>query len=464
MPRQVVVRGVVVAVLAAAAVLLAVVLLRGGGGYTVDARFINAGNLVNGNLVTVVGEEVGKVEDIRLSDDGQAIARLTISDEYAPLRQGTRAVVRKRSLSSVANDVIELQLGEGDAPALDDGDVIAAIDTESDVPLDELFNAFDKDTRVAVGDTFKLLRDLTQGKERQSRAAYRYLNPALASSSRLFQELDRNKPDLERFITATASLTTDLSARDDDLAGLVTNLGTTMRALATERGSLGSALDRLPTFLRRTNTTFVNLRASLDDLDPLVTAARPVVRDRLRPFFAELRPFAAGAEPTVRDLSRTIRRPGADNDLVEVLQRQPAIDQIANRTAERNGAQREGAFPAMQRAARGATPQLAFFRPYTVDAVGWFDDFSTSGAYDALGSYSRAGLALNQFSITPTLDALVPVPGGLRPLLEGALPGLKTGRNNRCPGSNERRAADGSNPYKPSPDFNCDATQVPIGP
>ncbi len=462
MSRQVVARGVVVLALVAAVALLAFVLLRGGSGYTVDARFINAGNLVNGNLVTVNGQEVGKIEKIRLSDDGLAVAKLKISDEYSPLRQGTRAIVRKRSLSSIAGDVIELQLGEGDAPELEQGGSIPAINTESDVALDEVFNTFDPVARVAVSNTFRLFRDFTKGKEGRARAAFQYLNPALASTSRLFGELDRNKPDLERFITATASLTTDLSARDDDLAGLVTNLGTTMRALATERESLGSSLDQLPTFLRRTNTTFVNLRASLDDLDPLVTAARPVVRDSLRPFFAELRPFAADAEPTVRDLSRTIRRPGADNDLVELLQRQPAVDAIANDKAQRNGREREGAFPAMQRAARGVSPQIAFLRPYSVDAVGWFDDFSSSGAYDALGSYSRAGLALNQFTVTPALDALVPVPGGLRPLLESS--SLQTGRNNRCPGSNERRAADGSNPYKPTPDFNCDATQVPIGP
>ena len=448
-------------VLVAAVVLLALVLLRGGGGYTIDARFVNAGNLVNGNLVTVAGEKVGTVEKIRLSDDGQAIAKLKIDDAYAPLREGTRAVVRKRSLSSVANDVIDLQLGQGDAREIDEGGEIPAINTESDVPLDEVFNTFDPIARVAVGNTFRFFRDTTLGKEDRARAAFQYLSPALASGSRLFGEINRNTPDLERFITATASLTTDLSARDDDLAGLVTNLGTTMRALAAERGSLGASLDQLPTFLRRTNTTFVNLRASLDDLDPLVAAARPVVRDSLRPLFAELRPFAADAAPTVRDLSKTIRQDGADNDLVELLNRQPAVDAIANTKAERNGRQREGAFPAMQRAAKGTTPQLEYFRPYSVDLAGWFDDFGASGAYDALGSYSRAGLQLNQFTVTPALDALVPVPGGLRPLLESAT--LRTGRNNRCPGSLERQAADGSNPYKPTPNFNCDSSQVPIG-
>ena len=93
--------------------------------------------------------------------------------------------------------------------------------------------------------------------------------------------------------------------------------------------------------------------------------------------------------------------------------------------------------------------------------MGWFDDFSTSGAYDALGNFSRAGLELNGFTLGPLLNA-VPVPPELRNALLSA--GVKIGRNNRCPGSMERTAPDGSNPYKPSPDFNCDASQVPIGP
>lgn len=138
MGRGVVARGVVMLVLVAAVAVIALVLLRGGGGYEVDARFVSAGNLVDGNLVTVSGEQVGKVEDIRLSDDGQAVARLTIDAEYAPLREGTRAVVRKRSLSSVVKDVIELQLGQGDAADIREGGTIPAINTESDVPLDEV--------------------------------------------------------------------------------------------------------------------------------------------------------------------------------------------------------------------------------------------------------------------------------------------------------------------------------------
>ena len=46
------------------------------------------------------------------------------------------------------------------------------------------------------------------------------------------------------------------------------------------------------------------------------------------------------------------------------------------------------------------TPQFAFQRPYTVDLTGWFDDFSHSGIYDALGSASRDRVA-SVFGSTP---------------------------------------------------------------
>lgn len=458
-------RGVVVLVLVAAALLIAFVLLRGGGSYEVNARIINAGNLVKGNLVTVAGEPVGVVKDIQVTDDGQARLRMSVNSDYAPLRAGTRAIVRKRSLSSIAGDNVDLQLGPGNAPTLDSGAEIPAIDTESAVPIDSVLNTFDPIARYAVGKSLKLFRDFNLGKENRSQAALVYLNPAVSSGNRLFEELNRDKPELEKFIDSTAALTTDLSSRDDQLAGLVTNLGTTMRALADERGNLGDSLDQLPTFLRRTNTTFVNLRASLDDLDPLVAAAKPVVRTKLRPLFAQLRPFAADAAPTVRDLSKTIRRPGADNDLVELLRLQPAVDAIANKNAVRNGKDRPGAFTALQQSAQGATPQFEYFRPYTPELVGWFDDFSASGAYDALGGFSRAGLGLNGFTVGPLLNGLapdiIPVPPALRDALQTVLSGsgqLSTGRNNRCPGSLERGAI-----FRPTPDFNCDPTEVPIG-
>jgi len=453
---------VTVAALAAIVLVVLVLVSVEGSPYTVKADFVTASQLVKGNAVKVSGNAIGSVGDISLTGDGKARVTLKIDAEgYHPLRRGTRATIRQTSLSGVANRYVDLQLGGADGADIPDGGRLATESTSAAVDLDQVFDTFDPEARRGVQKSVELLRDFQAGNEEEANAALRYLNPALSSSARLFAELDRSRPDFERFIAETARLVTDVSARDGELADLTRNLARTTSALTSNGEALGESIGLLPNVMRKANTTFVNLRSALDDLDPLVADAKPVVRTRLIPFLAELRPFARDARPAVRELSRTVRRPGADNDLVELLRRQPALEKIANQAAERNGAQRAGAFPATIKAFEGITKQVAFLRPYAPDLVGWFDDFSTTGAYDALGNYSRAGLQLNGFTAGPLLNAL-PIPAELRTLILAA--GTHPGRNNRCPGSIERRAPDGANPYKPSEDFNCDAGQVPIGP
>jgi phospholipid/cholesterol/gamma-HCH transport system substrate-binding protein len=438
------------------------VALTGGSDYTVHARFVSASQIVTGNEVKVAGEAVGSVDDVALSPEGQADVTLSIdADGYHPLRRGTRAIIRQSSLSGVANRYVDLQLGGARGAAIPDGGRLGTDSTEAAVDLDQIFDTFDPATRHAVSTSVGFLRDFQAGSEDEANAALHYLNPALSSSRRLLEELDRDSPDLRRFVDETAKLVTDVSARDDALSGLVRNLATTASALTSDGESLGESVGLLPGVLRKANTTFVGLRASLDDLTPLVDDAKPVVEHKLRPLLRELRPFARDARPAVRDLSSTVRRGGTDNDLVELLRRQPAIDAIATATATRNGSDRPGALPATTKALAGLTPQIGFLRPYAPELVGWFDDFATTGAYDALGNFSRAGLAVNGFTVDPLLG-LLPVPATLREDLLSA--GVKTRRNNRCPGSLERTAPDGSNPYIPSPDFNCDRSQTPIGP
>jgi phospholipid/cholesterol/gamma-HCH transport system substrate-binding protein len=445
----------------AVVVVAVVVLLSGGNDYTVHAQFVSASQVVKGNEVKVSGVTVGSVEDVELTDDGQADVTLAISgDGYHPLRRGTRAIIRQASLSGVANRYVDLQLGGGDQPAIDEGGTLPTTSTEAAVDLDQIFDTFDPKTRAGVSSSVRFLRDFQAGSEDEANAALRYLNPALTASSRLLQEVNRDTPDLQRFVDETAKLVTDVSARDGALAGLVRNLATTTSALTSNGEALGESVGLLPNVLRKANSTFVDLRGSLDDLTPLVDDAKPIVADKVRPLLAEVRPLARDAEPAIGDVSRVVRKRGSDNDLIELLRRQPAIDAIASKTAERNGAERPGALPATTKALDGATPQVGFLRPYAPELVGWFDDFSTTGAYDALGNFSRAGLAINGFSVG-TLGNLVPVPAELRSALLAA--GTKTGRNNRCPGSLERTAPDHSNPYVPTDDFNCDRSQVPIG-
>jgi phospholipid/cholesterol/gamma-HCH transport system substrate-binding protein len=438
------VRLLAAAAVLAAAVVVAVLLFTGSGGYQVTAEFVNAGQLVKGGEVRVAGTPVGTVKNIDVSPNGLAEVKFSVNDDFAPLRSGTRAIIRPTSLSGIANRFIDLQLGPASGNDIPDGGHLGTDQTETAVELDEVFSIFDKDTRSSLQDVIKGQAITFRGRGRQLRRGVHYLNPALSTGARLFGVLTRDNRLLTRFLVDSGTLVNTLAARRDDLTGVVRNLNSTFGALGSQQAALAESVDRLPPFLRRANTTFVNLRAALDDVDPLVDAAKPVAK-RLGPFLHEARPFAADAAPTVRDLSRTIRSPGKNNDLIELIDSFPPLSRVALNDQNVNGASRPGAFPQTTTALTAATPTIAFARPYTPDFVGWLDDFSTTGAYDALGGFSRAWINLSE-------------------LLYG--PGPKTKQYRRCPGANEMPASDGSNVPSAAEvaALDCDPSQRSVGP
>src|SRR3954452_6625286 len=451
--------GRIVALAAVAIGVAAVVVVlsnNSGTDYTIHARFQNASQIVKGNLVQVSGTPIGKVDDIQLTDDGQADLTLHITKEgFAPVHAGTHAEVRQASLSGVANRYVNLDMAPNSNPKLAENSVIPASMTTATVDLDELFNTFDRPTRKALSGVIAGFGKQYAGNADQANKGWLYLNPSLAASSRFFNELNRDTPMLERFIVANSKLVTDLAVKRDDLAGLVRNFNITFGAIGRQKASLARAISLLPPFFRRADTTFVNLRATLDDLTPLVNESKPVT-PKLRRFLAELRPLTHDARPTLRDLTRLIKASGADNDLIELTKGQVPLRDIAVGPVQRNGKQREGALPSSVKAIQQSTPELAYARPYSVDLTGWFDDFSHSGIYDALGGESRAAAHVNAFVVSN--GVLNPVPPELRPQVF-----QQTGAFNqrkRCPGA----AAHGS-AYKPTPDFHCDLNeQLPDDP
>jgi phospholipid/cholesterol/gamma-HCH transport system substrate-binding protein len=362
--------------------------------------------------------------------------------------------VRQASLSGVANRYVDLQLPDGtQTQKIDSGGVIEQADTTTAVDLDQLFNTFDPKTRKALTGLIRGYSTSYGGRGAAANEGFKYLNPSLAASSRLFRELNYDTPLFRRFVLASSKLVTDVASRRDDLAGLVDNLATTTGAIGRKKQALADALAQLPPFMRSANSTFVNLRATLDDLKPLVDESKPVA-PKLRRFLAQLRPLAQDARPTVRDLAAIIRKAGPDNDLIELTKSTVPLRNIAVGPVTRNGKQREGALPASAKALGQAVPEISYARPYAVDLTGWFDDFSHSGVYDALGGASRAAPHVSAFALVN--GVLTPIPPELRQPAFEALANL--GQRDRCPGAIERGAV-----WKPTPDYPCDDKQVPEG-
>ncbi|HWE08122.1 MAG TPA: MlaD family protein [Solirubrobacteraceae bacterium] len=475
-----------VAAVVVAVVAVAVILLSNGSTYQVRAIFQNAGQIVSGDQVEVAGNPIGTVANLALTRNGEAELTLNITDKsYDPLRRGTQATIRQLSLSGIASRYVDIRPGSVANSAIKSNGMIPTADTTSAVDLDQIFNTLNGPTLKGLQNVFQGSASQYQGSGKLAQAAFQYLNPAVAASSMLFRELNRNNgSDFTHFVVKTSKLVSDVATRASDLTGLVSHLSTTTGALAAQRTNLAASLQRLPGFMRLANTTFVNLRGALDQLKPLVDDSKPVA-PKLEKLLIQLRPLARNSVPTVNDLSNIISRPGPNNDLIELVKLGVPLAAATVRNVSANGKVRPGAFPQSVTALNQSTPELATARPYAVDLTGWFEGYSHPGTQDANGGASRiapvVGLGsiengslnlLSDFS-NPTLRSVLAF-GGIGSALglggtSGAGSGgtgsnstgtglLTTGQGDRCPGSMERGGV-----YYPESGFPCTPSEVPSG-
>ena len=430
------------AALVIALVAVGVILLSGSNSYQVRAIFTNASQIISGDLVEVGGNSVGTVSNIALTPSGQAELTLNITDPVLdPLRQGTTATIREVSLSGIASRYVDLDLGSARASAIADHGLIGAQATTSEVDLDQLYNTLDGPTRKGLQNVLQGSASQFRGQGQTGQLALQYLNPAIATASVLFGEINRNTGDFKDFIVKSSALVSDLAQRRQDLSGLIEHLSITTQALASRRGALGQSIQRLPGFMRLANTTFVNLRSTLDDLTPLVNVSKPVA-PKLQQLLAQLKPLAQDAVPTVQALSNVVSRPGPNNDLTELTQLGVPLAAVTVHDLRANGRQRLGAFPQSTIALNDSTPELATDRPYAVDLTGWFEGFSHPGSQDAAGGTNRTAGLLG----APDLGKAVG--SGL----------VQAGQGDRCPGSMERGAL-----FYPESGYPCTPSQVPPG-
>ncbi len=419
-------------------------------GHQYTLIFENAGQLVKGDNVQIGGRAVGSVKAISLTSNNRAAVKVSVDEPYAPLREGTTAIIRLTSLSGIANRYVALSPAPGTSAQLGDGAVLDTSQTTTAVDLDQLFNALDPKARKDLQGLIKGFSTQYQGKATEAAESTKYFNPLLSSARRLVNEATADEGDLTRLLVSSSRTVTTVAEKRDDLSALVGNANATTGAIASENRALSEALALLPTTLRRANSTFVNLRSTLDDLDPLVAESKVATKD-LAPFLRELRPLVRDAKPTIADLSTLVRRPGADNDLVEATRKLPGFQRIAS-----------PAFSSGTGALKKSQPVLEFVRPYIPELVGWFRDFGAGAAnYDANGHYARIQPIFNAFQLRdlPTGQALVPLPVSQR------LDGLQQFMLRRCPGTASQIPPDSSAPFRDqSGNLDCDPSQVPPGP
>ena len=434
---------------ALALVVIAIIVLlvsSGGGGNHYRLLFETGGQLVNGNQVLIGGAPVGSVDDVKLTDNGQAQVDITVN---RPLHQGTTAIVRATSLSGIANRYVSLQPGPDNNPELGKDATITEVDTTSPVDLDQLFNTLRGPERQALRNVIQGSATVYAGNGPAANQTYKYLSPSLVATDRLLQELDRDQGTLTDFLVNGASVVSAVAQRRADLSALTQNANVALGAVANQNRSFDQALVALPGTLRQANTTFHNLRPALDDLDVLVNAAKPATKN-LPTFLRDLKPVTTRSVPVFNNLAPAVNLKHKHNDLADAAGDLTALQKSA-----------AAAIPITVKALQDSQPNLQFLRPYTPDLMGAVAHLNqVAGYYDADAHYLRvAPVGMGVFSPTPATCKTVAgssctfAPQNASTVFNdyGALGGPNYDLFRRCPGGSTAVLA-GSNPFStPSP-------------
>lgn len=423
------VRALAVALLGAVIALVVVLVLGGGDAYVIKAQFLDAGQLIKGDLVQVGGRKVGKISGIDLADNGLAEVKLSLDDDSVqPLHRGTRAAIRTASLSGVANRYIDLSPGPPSTGAIPDGGALSPDQTRGIVDLDTVLDSTDPKVRK---DIQSIVREaagaLTPKTARQTNAGLHYLNPAVSQVTALGRELTRDEAALQSLLVHTSSVAGVLARHRTALGTGIQGTATTLTAVASERRALADGLERAPRSLRLTEHTMRRIRTrTLPRVDPVLRGARPTIKP-LAELLRLMGPTLKEVQPTLTSIRRLL--PQSRRALAPL----PKVARAAS-----------PAIASTTKALKSSRPLLSGLRPYTPEFVaGFFSGFggSTSASYDANGHYAR----INLESAPNSLTGLLPRPSG------GSLGGLRVGLDARCPGAAEEPAPDGSNPFATGP-------------
>jgi phospholipid/cholesterol/gamma-HCH transport system substrate-binding protein len=442
-PRPGVGRILATSALALVVLIVAYLLFAGGSGADYQLIFGEAGQLVRGDQVQVGGVPVGSVTNLVLTPDNKARITIHVDSSLTPLHQGTIAQIRVPSLSSVANRYIALTPGPNNNAALAAGATLPAGATREVVDLDQLFNTLNPKTLKGLQQFFQGSAEQYVGAARDVGLTAEYFPPSLTATDHFFSELVRDQAVFTNFLVETAKAVTTIGARKEALTDLIGNADKTFEAIGSQQSALARGLRQLPITLRQGNRTFAELPATFQALETLVNTSKPTTKP-LTTLLARLRPLLNASTPAVRNFNLAFNRPGANNDLTDLVRALPALAKALTTAS-----------PSTVTGEKESVPITAFFGPYSPDLEGTLRTFGQAGSYyDATGHYVRINPIFPDFSLGAN-NTLTPTSA------QQALANLKTGQLRRCPGAATQPAADRSSPFVEAELLTCDPSQTP---
>ncbi len=263
--------------------------------YEIKVPFKEATQLAQQSEVRISGVTVGRVQDIEIAPNGeQALAMVHIQDKYGPIPEGSRAMLRTKTL--LGETYIELTPGNADEPTLPDGGTLPTANVAESVQLDEIFRTFDVRTRAAFQEWMQQSAVAIEGRGADLSNAFAEFDPFFTEFAKLFRLLDTQRLAVRQVFSNGATSLAALRGREGQLAQLIENSNAVFRTAAARDRDIEALFRAFPTFEDESKLTLDRLREFALNTDPLVRQLVPAAEE-LSPTlisFSRLAPQAQG--------------------------------------------------------------------------------------------------------------------------------------------------------------------------
>ncbi len=275
-------------------------------GYRFTVHMQEAATLAEEADVRMAGVNVGKVKTKELDTGGaRTIVEVQLDEPYAPIPKDSRAILRAKTL--LGETYLELTPGNKSAGMLDDGGRLKDAQVQDTVELDEIFTAFDPDTRQAFRDWVKELSGaIKDGRGQDLNDAFGNFEGFAVDGAKLMTVLDQQDTAVHRLVRNTGQVFGAINERRGALRELVVNSKRTFEATASRDEALAETFEIFPTFLDESKATMARLEDFSRSTHPLVNDMKGPADD-LGPTVRDLGDLAPDLERLFRDLGPLIR-------------------------------------------------------------------------------------------------------------------------------------------------------------
>jgi phospholipid/cholesterol/gamma-HCH transport system substrate-binding protein len=273
--------------------------------YELKVPFNEATQLAEQSDVRISGVNVGKVQTIDLSPNGrQALATVAIDDQYAPLPDSTRAILRTKTL--LGETYIELTPGSRQAPELGDEATLPEANVAESVQLDEIFRTFDSQTRAAFQEWMQEAAVAINGQGQNLSYALGGLEPTFTEFDKLFRVLSSQELAVAQLFRNGATTFRSLRGRDGQLADLIQSSNAVFQTTAQRDRDIEALFRAFPTFLDESKQTVSRLKGFSLEADPLMRQLVPAA-EQLSPTLIALSKLAPESKAFFEGLGPVIK-------------------------------------------------------------------------------------------------------------------------------------------------------------